>query len=101
MQELLIIIQYDDYWVRYEIAKSCDEICSHGIVCSTKHHNKIKEALADANPPLALYIWLQTDKANNVEANIYSPTFISMRPGGGTEVIVKDDNRTWCLDKPK
>jgi hypothetical protein len=43
------ILQYDDIWWRYEFAKSRGAIHSHAVVSSTRHADKIKEALDGEN----------------------------------------------------
>ena len=92
-------LQYDNVWWRYEFAKSRGAIHSHAVISSSKHANKIREALDSENPADQLCKWLQTTELDSPENNIYSPGFVSMHPAGGDEAILIDSEKEWIPKK--
>ena len=85
------LFQCDDFFYRYEFAKSRGQIHSHGLLFSKPHATKIEECLQgdeetnNESKAKKLYDWLQTSNEN--EDGIYSPIFTSMHPAGGHEFI--------------
>ena len=92
-------LQYDDIWWRYECAKSRGAIHSHAVVSSTRHADKIKEALDGENSADQLWKWLQTTELDSPEDNVYSPGFVSMHPAGGIESTSIDGQKEWVPNK--
>ena len=92
-------LQYDDIWWRYEFAKSRGAIHSHAVVSSSRHADKIKEALDGENAAHQLWKWLQTTELDSPEDNVYSPGFVSMHPAGGIESTSLDGHKEWIPNK--
>ena len=92
-------LQYDDVWWRYEFAKSRGAIHSHAVVSSTKHANKIKDAMESDDAAEKLHKWLQTNELDSPSENVYSPGFVSMHPAGGEETVSSDGIKEWIPDK--
>jgi len=98
------LFQTDDFFYRYEFAKSRGQIHTHGILFSKAHAKKVEDALDLTNPDLSeddrakrLFEWLQTQNCNEDGAS--SPLLTSMHPAGGEQILDEFGGINWQPNK--
>ncbi|XP_066920336.1 uncharacterized protein [Clytia hemisphaerica] len=97
------LFQYEEFWSRYEFAKSRGQIHSHSLFFSKQHYDKVKAILSqDKNDPTVniakdLETWLQTNEMN--DTGVFSPGFVSLHPAGGEVQHNDDQTPQWVPNK--
>ena len=97
------LFQYEDFWSRYEFAKSRGQIHSHSLYFSKLHYQIVKAILSqDKNDPTVniakdLEKWFQTNELDG--EGVFSPQLVSMHPAGGAVEHHEDKPPEWIPNK--